>query len=336
MDTATGVTPGSLLGGSLSVNITVPGTITLGWYTYPGKTIPDNTVIFNIAFTKVTCGTSAITWFDNGMSCVWFDGNFQPLNDIPTSTYYINGSITFTGPLAANFLANDTIPPRNTTVQFTDLTAGCPTGWNWTFDRTTIAYVNGTTANSQNPQVQFTDGGPYTVTLYAYNSSYNSTIVKTAYIWAGTPGLWTGAVSDDWNTAANWDNDLVPTASTNVDVPSNITTWPEYTNFIVGVNCNTLTLNGNSEVIITGDFIINAGGSLIIPGNGTLQVGGNWTNAGTFNTSSGTIVFDGSTPSTIISGGSFYNLTVSKTGGATLIIPANTTITVAGNMTINQ
>src|ERR1035438_6952524 len=33
------VTLGPLLGGSLSVNLTVPGTIVLGWYTYPGITV---------------------------------------------------------------------------------------------------------------------------------------------------------------------------------------------------------------------------------------------------------------------------------------------------------
>ena len=93
--TATSITTGPLLGGSLASNLTVPGVITLGWYTYPGVTLPDNTVIFNIDFSKVAPGVSALTWMDDGYSCIYYDGNFNPLNDLPTSAYYINGSVTF-------------------------------------------------------------------------------------------------------------------------------------------------------------------------------------------------------------------------------------------------
>ena len=41
---ATNVTTGPLLGGQLAANLDEPGTIVLGWYTYPGLTLPDNTV----------------------------------------------------------------------------------------------------------------------------------------------------------------------------------------------------------------------------------------------------------------------------------------------------
>ena len=339
---ATSVTTGTTLGGTLSYNIR-HDSIVLGWFTFPGKTLPNNTVIFNIAFTNIAGGTSAITFFDNGYSCIWYDGGWNPLNDIPYATYYINGSITFAVPLVANFTANDTIPPKNTTVQFTDLTTGDPgpTNWNWSFSRTSIAYVNGTSATSQNPQVQFTAGGAYTVTLYDYNSYYNSTKIRTGYIVAGTPGLWDGTTSTDWNTTTNWDNWVVPVSTTNVVVPSSAPNWPVATTVTIGVNCNSITMNGASELTVNSDFIINSGTSLTITNNGTLQVGGNWTNSGTFNAGTGTVVFTGSNPSTINNGSppvmnNFYNLELMKTGSAAWNVPAGTTITVNGVMTVNQ
>jgi hypothetical protein len=97
---ATATATGPLLGGSLNSDLSVPGKISLGWYAFPGVTLAGNPVLFNITFTKVATGTTAITWYDDGYSCVFYDGNFNPLNDLPTSTYYINGALTFLPPVA--------------------------------------------------------------------------------------------------------------------------------------------------------------------------------------------------------------------------------------------
>ncbi len=92
---AVAVTAGPLLGGTVNSNLTVPGEVVLGWYIYPGKTLPDNSVIFNLVFSKVaSAGNTAITWVDDGISCYYADGNNNVLNDTPTSAYYINGSVT--------------------------------------------------------------------------------------------------------------------------------------------------------------------------------------------------------------------------------------------------
>ncbi len=88
---ATTASKGPLLTGTLASNIATPGVITLGWFVYPGVNLPDETVIFTISFTKVSFGTSSLTWIDDGYSCAWSDGNFNYLNDIPTSSFYING-----------------------------------------------------------------------------------------------------------------------------------------------------------------------------------------------------------------------------------------------------
>ncbi len=252
------VITGPLLGGSVTADWSVPGSVNFGWYTYPGKTLPDNTVLFNITFTKVSSGTSPLTWFDDGYSCVFYDGNWNALNDIPASTYYINGAVTFPPPLITNFTVGNTTPPKNTTIQFTDLTTGNPASWDWSFDRASVVYVNGTNAHSQNPQVQFTDGGLYTVTLVTHNIYFTNTKIKTSYIRAGIHGLWTGNTSADWNTLSNWDNYLVPDGSTDVVIPPVAVFWPVTPGDLqMGTNFRNLTMNGeDSRLTVTGNLII--------------------------------------------------------------------------------
>ncbi len=255
----TGVTNGPAMAGTLSTDLSIPGVISLGWFTYPGLTIPDNSVMFNISFSRVAFGTSSLTWSDNGSTCMWRNGDMTILNDVPTSTYYINGSVTFYGALVADFSANTTTPPKNTTVQFTDLTTGGPTGWDWSFDRTSIVFVNGTSHSSQNPQVQFTEGGLYTVTLTASNPGYSNTKVKTGYICAGSSGLWCGTVSSSWTLPANWDNGQVPGSSTDIVIPGSCTHWPVYDgNLTVGVDCRSLILSSPaSQIIVNGNLVLH-------------------------------------------------------------------------------
>lgn len=96
--TCTGVTKGPGLPGGLDYNVTTtPGVVTFGWYTWPGVTLPDNSVIFNLSFTKVTAGTSVVSWNDSYADRQWSDGSSFPLNDLPLDTYYIDGSLTFQG-----------------------------------------------------------------------------------------------------------------------------------------------------------------------------------------------------------------------------------------------
>jgi hypothetical protein len=91
----TSVTAGPLLGGGLGTNLTEKGRIILGWYAWPGVTLPDSTVIFNLEFSKVRNGTSPVTFFDDGNSCFFSNDSFQVLNDLPAEAYYINGAVTF-------------------------------------------------------------------------------------------------------------------------------------------------------------------------------------------------------------------------------------------------
>jgi len=66
----------------------------------------------------------------------------------------------------------------------TDLSTACPDAWEWTIEPSTFTYVNGTDANSQNPELVFEDG-VYSVTLKATNVNGESTATKTDYLYAG-------------------------------------------------------------------------------------------------------------------------------------------------------
>ena len=100
-------------------------------------------------------------------------------SDTETKNNYI---IVGDNPPIANFTANVTSIPVGGTVNFTDLSAGTPTLWSWTF-------TGGTPANSttQNPVgVQYNAAGTYTVSLTATNDAGSDTETKNAYILVGT------------------------------------------------------------------------------------------------------------------------------------------------------
>jgi len=121
-----------------------------------------------------------------------------------------------------------------------------------------VVYMNGTDSTSQNPQVQFTEGGPYTVKLRVRNASFADSTVKIEYIWAGIPGLWTGETSTDWYTTTNWDDWRDPTNLINVRIPGSAPNWPYYIgDFTIGTQCKTITLeDATSQMTITGNLII--------------------------------------------------------------------------------
>lgn len=103
-------------------------------------------------------------------------GNNLYIDDISVT------GVSSLSPPVAEFTASNTNVCALTTVSFTDQTTNSPHSWNWSFTPNTVAFVEGTNSNSQNPKVQFLAGGNYTVTLNATNSNTSSQKVKTNYI----------------------------------------------------------------------------------------------------------------------------------------------------------
>ena len=83
-----------------------------------------------------------------------------------------------------NFSASDTNSCIITPVTFLDLSLYEPTEWLWEFEPNTISFVEGTTANSQNPIVEFEAPGYYTVSLTATNENGSNTDTKTDFVYA--------------------------------------------------------------------------------------------------------------------------------------------------------
>ncbi|MFZ4522699.1 MAG: choice-of-anchor J domain-containing protein, partial [Bacteroidales bacterium] len=78
----------------------------------------------------------------------------------------------------ASFTSVPLVPCQSQTVQFSDLSANNPTSWAWTFNPSSVTYINSTSSTSQNPQVQFNTTASYSVQLVATNSYGSSNITK--------------------------------------------------------------------------------------------------------------------------------------------------------------
>jgi len=73
----------------------------------------------------------------------------------------------------------------NSIVTLFDESTACPSSWIWSFDPSTVTFVNGTSTNSQNPEVTFDETGLYSVTLMATNVIGESSLTKTDYLISG-------------------------------------------------------------------------------------------------------------------------------------------------------
>lgn len=85
-------------------------------------------------------------------------------------------------PPIADFCVDDQTPETGEGVLFTDLSDYNPDTWSWSFNPSNATFINGTSASSQNPQVQFTQAGTYDVTLTVTNQYGNDTETKYGYV----------------------------------------------------------------------------------------------------------------------------------------------------------
>jgi hypothetical protein len=109
----------------------------------------------------------------------------------------------------------------------------------------------------------------------------------------------------------------------------------------LSLGCNALVVQGGfdvgpGQVNNTGNVNINTGG-VLNGSSGTLSVSGNWSNSGTFNAGTGSVVFtDGCAAGarTFTGNTVFNNLTLTSTTGRNFVIPSGTNITVNGTLTL--
>ena len=84
-----------------------------------------------------------------------------------------------------DFVVSDSVCCIGSTIYLTDLTGYCPASWHWLFQPGNVEFLEGTDEYSQNPIVNFTEPGSYSVTLIAENSNGSNTLTKTNYILNG-------------------------------------------------------------------------------------------------------------------------------------------------------
>jgi hypothetical protein len=69
-----------------------------------------------------------------------------------------------------------------TTITLTDTSKNFPSNWKWTITPSTFNFVSSTSDSSQNPQIQFSAVGLYTVKLRVSNVSGSDSVTRTDYI----------------------------------------------------------------------------------------------------------------------------------------------------------
>ncbi|MCX6251054.1 MAG: cohesin domain-containing protein [Bacteroidetes bacterium] len=328
------------VGGVLTDSLYTGRTVMMWTGTSP--TLTDSSNLLILSFNYAGSGTSLLNCITANSWNSWYRESVSSSNlyDTPKTTYYINGLV---GPFTADFIADNTIVETNTTINMTNLsTTGTAVNYAWTFTPSTPNFVPLTSASSVNPKIQFPVNGVYsaTLTMTKINNSAKSTKTRIDYFYIGTPGLWTGITSTDWNTASNWHNYLVPATSyyVNVTIPTAATFWPlTVGSLTMGTDCENITMIGAAQLTIHGNLTINGGRTLSIPGTGLLRIAGNWSrsNSGVFNYGTGSNVeFYGAIDGSILapSTESFYNLIENKGIGAHLYILNN--VIVNGSLTV--
>jgi len=171
-----------------------------GWLTASSSTQNIGTVNGGVPLSCVSSYT--VTWTGgNIVGSMTGDMITTPVFSVTPSVYTFNVAITDgvctvsdnidvttvtpTTPVAA-FTVNNTTQTAGGTVStalFTDLSTNIPDSWSWNITGPgTVTYVNGTSATSQNPQVQFSTGGLFTVALTATNAAGSNTLTQTNYI----------------------------------------------------------------------------------------------------------------------------------------------------------
>lgn len=172
----------------------------------------------------------------------------------------------------AEFEADLTNIPAGYKVSFSDLSAGVPTSWNWTFEGGTPA-----TSTEKNPQVEYLATGVYGVTLVVSNPEGTDTEVKSGYITVtGTTAPEVYFIASDSVTCSGNTVQLID-MSTNFPTQWEWTITPGAFNYTNGTNQN----SQNPEVVFntSGSYSVtleatNGAGSGSYTKEDWIQIGG--------------------------------------------------------------
>ena len=112
----------------------------------------------------------------------------------------------------------------------------------------------------------FTTGGSDTSVFFTFVRPSGGAVVRVDDISIRKTSTWDGSDSSDWATAANWDNNAVPTSETIVNIPASVVTNEPTVSSSTGAAAYDLTINAARTLTV------EAGGSLIVSGTSTGNV----------------------------------------------------------------
>ena len=145
------------------------GKIYVSWlffqYGVPGLTLTDSSVFLTISFERLNYGFTSVE-FDNSSpdNCLFTDENFDILNDIPNSTYYLDGFISFNmvdAPFtsAANIEACGGIEPVDIPISVYDFNQIGAFNLTLEYDPLSLIYASFTN-NSDFPELEIVESTP--------------------------------------------------------------------------------------------------------------------------------------------------------------------------------
>ncbi|WP_299673835.1 YDG domain-containing protein [uncultured Tenacibaculum sp.] len=177
---------------------------------------------------------------------------------INTTGYTISGTDSGNYTLTQPTLSGD--------ITAKELTITGLTGDNKVFDGTTNATATGTaTLNGVETGDDVSLGGSPVFTFISASVGTGITINTTGYTISGTdsgnytltqPTLsgditsaaitWTGTTNNDWNTASNWNTNMIPVSSSDVTIPNGITNYPTISS---AVTVNSINIASGASLI---------------------------------------------------------------------------------------
>ena len=157
-----------------------------------------------------------------------------------------------------------------------------------------------------------TEATAYQVKLRAVNGQGSGCISATTNTTTTFSLTWNGSAGTDWNTAANWTPNTVPSTGSTIIIPSGLTNYP--------VTPSTLTMG--SLTVTGGNYPLGAS---------IFNLTGGFTNNGTI-TGTGRVVMSGTSAQTISGTGTISNLEINNAAGVSITSGAGNMLTITGKL----
>lgn len=128
--------------------------------------------------------------------------------DSLTKNNYIAISSVTAAPVA-DFMASKTTPVVDEVISLIDLSTNTPTSWKWRVSPANFIWMNGTDSTSKIPNIKFTNGNNFTITLLATNDEGTGQKTKIDYIKVNGTGLFKIKFNQDLKVYPNPANELL-------------------------------------------------------------------------------------------------------------------------------